>query len=292
MLAVMPRAKSNGLELEYDTFGDPADPALILVMGLGAQMISWEADFCRLLAGEGFHVVRFDNRDIGLSTYLDELPEPDLQAVVAGDHTTVPYLLSDMADDAAGLLDALEIAKAHIVGASMGGMIVQQFAIDHLDRLLSLCSIMSTTGDPTVGQSTPQAVAALMSPPAADREQAVAQGVASARVLGSPGFPASEEQLQAKVAAHYDRAYHPAGAKRQTAAILASPDRTEGLRRVTVPTLVLHGDADLLIDPSGGKATAAAVPGAELLLFPAMGHDLPRELWSTIATAIVRNTRR
>jgi pimeloyl-ACP methyl ester carboxylesterase len=171
-------------------------------------------------------------------------------------------------------------------------MIAQQLAIDHLDRLLSLCSIMSTTGDPTVGQSTPQALAALMSPPAADREQAVAQGVATNRVLGSPGFPATDEQLRAKVAAHYDRAYHPAGAQRQTAAILASPDRTEGLRRVTVPTLVLHGDADLLIDPSGGKATAAAIPGAELLLVPGMGHDLPRDAWSTIVTAIVHNTGR
>jgi pimeloyl-ACP methyl ester carboxylesterase len=293
MLGCMPRAKSNGLELEYETFGDRSNnPALVLVMGLGAQMIAWDAGFCRALAGEGFHVIRFDNRDIGLSTYLDEVAAPDLRAVLAGDHTAVPYLLGDMADDIVGLLDTLGIAKAHVVGASMGGMIAQQFAIDHPDRLLSLCSIMSTTGDPTVGQSTPEALAALMSPPAACREQALAQGVAAYRVLGSPGFPVDNEELLAKVAMNYDRAYHPAGSQRQTAAILASPDRTEGLRGVTVPTLVIHGDADPLVNPSGGKATAAAVPGADLLLIPGMGHDLPSGAWPAIVEAIARNTRR
>jgi pimeloyl-ACP methyl ester carboxylesterase len=171
-------------------------------------------------------------------------------------------------------------------------MIAQQFAIDHPDRLLSLCSIMSTTGDPTVGRSTPEALAALMSPPAASREQALAQGVAAYRVLGSPGFPVDDEQLLTKVAMNYDRAYHPAGSQRQTAAILASPDRTEGLRGVTVPTLVIHGDADPLVNPSGGKATAAAVPGADLLLIPGMGHDLPSGAWPAIVEAIARNTRR
>jgi pimeloyl-ACP methyl ester carboxylesterase len=274
----MPRAKSNGLELEYETFGDRSHPDLVLVMGLGAQMIAWDAGFCRALADEGFHVIRFDNRD--------------LRAVLAGDRTAVPYLLGDMADDIVGLLDTLGIAKAHVVGASMGGMIAQQLAIDHPDRLLSLCSIMSTTGDPTVGQSTPEALATLIRPPAASREQALAQGVAAYRVLGSPGFPVDDEQLLAKVGTNYDRAYHPAGSQRQAAAILASPDRTEGLRGVTLPTLVIHGDADPLVDPSGGKATAAAVPCADLLLIPGMGHDLPSGAWPAIVAAIARNTRR
>jgi pimeloyl-ACP methyl ester carboxylesterase len=289
--AVMPRATSNGLELEYDTFGAPSDPALVLVMGVGAQMIAWEPDFCGLLADEGFHVVRFDNRDIGLSTYLEELGVPDLASLVAG-ASQAPYQLADMADDVVGLLDALGIEKGHVVGASMGGMIAQQFAIDHPDRLLSLCSIMSTTGDPTVGHSQPEALAALLRPAATSREQAIEQGAATSRVFGSPGFPRSEEELRAKAAASYDRAFHPAGAARQTAAIVASPDRTEGLRGVDVPTLVIHGEADQLIDQSGGKATAAAVPDAELLIISGMAHDLPRGAWPPIVEAIARNARR
>jgi pimeloyl-ACP methyl ester carboxylesterase len=288
----MPRVNSNGLDLEYDTFGSADDPALVLVMGLGAQMINWDNDFCGLLAEEGFRVIRFDNRDIGLSTYLDELPVPDLTALLGGDLSQAPYGLPDMADDVAGLLDALGISQAHVVGASMGGMIAQQFAINHPARLLSLCSIMSTTGDPTVGSATPEALGALLRPAATSREEAIEQGAIGSVVIGSPGFPASEEERRAKAAASYDRAFHPAGGARQAAAIISTHDRTEGLRTVSVPTIVIHGEADPLVDQSGGKATAAAVPDSELVIIPGMGHDLPRQLWTTFVENIVRNARR
>ena len=288
----MPRAQANGLELEYDTFGDPGDPPLVLVMGLGAQMITWEDGFCELLAGRGFFVVRYDNRDVGLSTWLDDLPAPDLAALAGGDLTTAPYLLSDLADDAVGLFDALGIARAHVVGASMGGMIVQQLAIDHPDRLLSLTSIMSTTGDPAVGRAEPWALALLTRPPATTREQALADSVDGYRKLGSPGYPDDEAFLLAKAALHYDRARHPVGTLRQAAAVVASGDRTAGLRSVRLPALVVHGDADPLIDVSGGKATAEAIPDAELLVIPGMGHNLPRAVWPTLVEAIERVTAR
>ncbi|GAA4553558.1 alpha/beta fold hydrolase [Amycolatopsis samaneae] len=288
----MPRAQANELELEYETFGDPGDPPLVLVMGLGAQLITWDTGLCEQLAARRFHVVRFDNRDIGLSTYLDHLPAPDLAALLSGNLATVPYLLSDMAADAVGLFDALGFAKAHVVGASMGGMIVQQLAIDHPDRLLSVTSIMSTTGDPAVGRAEPAALAVLTRPPATTRAQAIEEGAAAFRALGSPGYPATEEYLRAKAAAQYDRAVHPEGTLRQTAAMLASGDRTERLREVRLPFAVIHGDADPLIDVSGGKATADAVPDAELVVLPGMGHDLPRGLWPEIADVVVRTAAR
>lgn len=288
----MPRARVNGLELEYDTFGSPADPPLVLVMGLGAQMVTWEVGFCELLAAGGFHVVRFDNRDVGLSSYLDDLPTPDLAALAAGDPATAPYLLSDLAADVTGLFDALGFGRAHVVGASMGGMIVQQLAIDSPGRLLSLTSIMSTTGDPSVGHPEPAALAGLTRPPAATREQAIEDGVEWFKLVGSPGHPSDEEFLRMKATRNYDRANHPAGALRQAAAIVASGDRTAKLREVRVPTLVIHGESDPLINVSGGKATAEAIPDAELLLFPGMGHELPRQLWPAIADAIIAHARR
>lgn len=288
----MPRAHVNGLELEYDTFGSPANPPLVLVMGLGAQMVTWETGFCELLAEGGFHVVRFDNRDIGLSTYLDDLPVPDLSALAAGDLRTAPYLLSDLASDVIGLFDALGFERAHVVGASMGGMIVQQLAIDSPDRLLSLTSIMSTTGDPSVGHPEPAALAALTRPPAATREQAIENSVSWFKLVGSPGHPSDEEYLRAKAARNHDRADHPAGALRQAAAVVASADRTAKLREVRVPTLVLHGESDPLINVSGGRATAEAIPDAELVLFPGMGHELPRQLWPAIAETIAEYARK
>ncbi|WP_033292322.1 alpha/beta fold hydrolase [Amycolatopsis jejuensis] len=287
----MPRAQANGLELEYDTFGDPAQPPVVLVMGLGAQMITWEEGFCELLAGRGFHVVRFDNRDAGLSTSLDDHGVPDLAAVMAGT-SKAPYLLPDLAGDVTGLFDALGFAKAHLVGASMGGMVAQQVAIDHPDRLLSLTSIMSTTGDPAVGQTSPAALASLTRERAATREEAIEQSIAAYRVTGSPGYPATEEYLRHKATRAYDRAQHPFGMQRQAAAVVASGDRTERLRDVRVPTVVLHGDADVMIDVSGGKATAAAIPGAELVILPGMGHNLPEPLWPDIVDAIQRATTR
>ncbi|GAB3166302.1 alpha/beta fold hydrolase [Amycolatopsis sp. NPDC004378] len=286
----MARAQANGLELEYDTFGEPDNPPLVLVMGLGAQMVTWEAGFCELLAGHGFFVVRYDNRDVGLSTWLDELPAPDLAALARGDLATAPYLLSDMADDAVGLFDALGIDRAHVVGASMGGMIVQQLAIDHPDRLRSVTSIMSTTGDPAVGQAEPWALALLTRPPASTREQALADSVEGYRRLGSPGYPDDEAFLLAKATLHYDRARHPVGTLRHAAAVVASGDRTAALRSVRLPALVVHGDADPLINVSGGKATAEAIPGAELLVIPGMGHNLPRAVWPELAAAIARVT--
>jgi pimeloyl-ACP methyl ester carboxylesterase len=285
----MPRAKANGVELEYQALGDPQDPTLLLVMGLGAQLITWPAGFCELLAARGFHVVRYDNRDSGLSTYLDTVPQPDLGAVFRGDHSTVPYLLADMAVDAVGLLDALGVEQAHIVGASMGGMIVQQAAIDHPGRILSLCSIMSRPGDGVSGNSTPEAGALLLAERPADREAAIEAGVRTARAVGSPDYPPAEPVLRAMVTAAYDRCHRADGFARQFAAILASPDRTPGLREVTVPTLVIHGAADPLVEPSGGEATAAAVPGSELLLVPGMGHNLPEPLWPLLVDAITAN---
>jgi pimeloyl-ACP methyl ester carboxylesterase len=288
----MPRVTANGLELEYETFGDPTDPPLVLIMGLSAQMTTWPEGFCNLLAEQGYHVIRFDNRDIGLSTYFDDLPKVDLPAVLGGDFTTAPYRLSDFADDTIGLLDALGIAKAHIVGASMGGMIAQQLTIDHPDRVRSLCSIMSTTGDRKVGQSTEAAMAVLLRPAAGDRETIIANAVAGRKVIGSPGYPTSNEELIAGATAAHDRAFHPAGVLRQMAAVVASPDRTEGLHKVTVPTTVIHGGDDPLVNVSGGEATATAVPGASLLIIPGMGHDLPTALWSKIADAIVANAQK
>lgn len=287
----MPHITANGIELEYDTIGNPADPALLLVAGLGAQLIEWQEDFVHQIAEHGFHVIRFDNRDVGRSSWLDELPVPDIAALLAGT-SAAPYSLGDMGDDAAALLDALRIPAAHVVGASMGGMIVQRLVIDHPDNVWSMTSIMSTTGDPNVGQLNEATVAALSGPPASDRESAITAAIAGYRVLGSPGFPVSDEELRARAEATYDRGYHPAGSARQLAAVLTASDRTEALHKVTVPTTVIHGEADPLVDISGGKATAAAIPGAELLTIPGMGHDRPRGAWPRIIDAIVTNAQR
>ncbi|HTI26932.1 MAG TPA: alpha/beta hydrolase [Kutzneria sp.] len=287
----MPQLTANGISLEYDTFGDPGNPALLLVMGLGAQMTMWDPEFCQLLADKGFHVIRFDNRDVGLSQSIDS-PSLDVAAVMAGDPSTAPYRLSDMADDAAALLAELGIAKAHVVGASMGGMIVQQLLIDHADQLLSACSIMSTTGDQSVGASTPEAMAALQAPPPQTADEAAEAAVRASRAVGSPGFPFDEERIRANGRAAFERARNPLGFVRQFAAIMASGDRTEGLRTVKVPTLVVHGEADPLLNVTGGKATAAAIPDSRLLIIPGMGHDLPMGAWPQIVDAIADNAAR
>ncbi len=287
----MPRtpATDQQVELEYDTFGDPADPTLLLVMGLGSQLTAWPVGLCALLAARGFHVVRYDNRDVGLSTFLDAGPQPDLRAILQGDRSSAPYLIADMALDALAVLDAVGVEQAHVVGVSMGGMIVQQLATDHPGRVLSLASVMSRPGDGVSGDATPEAGAVLLRPRAQDREAAIEAGVQTWAVLGSPGYPDDPDELRARVAAAYDRSSRPDGFPRQFAAILASPDRTPALREVTVPTLVVHGDADPLIDRSGGEATAKAVPGAELLIVPGMGHNLPEALWPVFADAITAN---
>ncbi len=263
------------MRLEFETFGDSQDPALVLIMGLGAQMTDWQVEFCEGLVAEGFHVVRFDNRDVGLS-----------------DGSETPYVLADMAADTVGLLDQLGIDRAHIVGASMGGMIAQQLVIDHPERVLTVCSIMSTTGDRSVGESTPEAFAVLTRPAATSREEFIAGAVRTSKIIGSPGFETTVAELEERAARKYDRAYRPDGTQRQLRAVMASPDRTEGLRKVAVPALVIHGEDDPLVGVSGGRATAEAIPGAELVVIPGMGHDLPRVLWPRVIEAITANTRR
>ncbi len=289
----MPRVSANGIELEYDTFGDPSQPPLILIMGLGAQMILWENAFCDELAASGFYVVRFDNRDIGLSTQLDDLGVPNvfvaMQQAMAGKPVEAPYTLAEMADDTVGLMTALDIDRAHVAGASMGGMIAQTLAIRHPERLLSMTSIMSTTGDPTLPPATADAMAALLTPPPLDREGNVARTLAAWKVIGSPGFPFDEARMAALFERAFDRGYNPGGVARQLTAIMASGDRTSALRAVTVPTLVIHGDADPLIRPEAAHATAAAIAGAALLVIEGMGHDFPRGTWAPIIAAIAKH---
>ncbi len=285
----MPTALSNGIELDYDTFGEAGDPALLLIMGFSVQKISWDEEFCRQLAGRGFFVIRFDNRDVGLSTKIEGGPVPDVMAALGGDPSSASYHLEDMADDAAGLLDTLGIPAAHVVGASMGGFITQCLAIHHPDKVLSMCSIMSSTGNHGVGQPRPEAMAPLLAPPPRTREEAMERAVEASRVIGSPGYPFDEARIRDRSARAWDRGHDPRGVARQLVAIASSPDRTEALAAVQAPALVIHGAADPLIDPSGGQATADAIPGATLMMIPGMGHDLPPELWPEIVDAIATN---
>ncbi|MER7931098.1 MULTISPECIES: alpha/beta hydrolase [unclassified Streptomyces] len=286
---------SPGVSLAYEAFGDPADPPVLLVMGFGAQMIAWHEDFCRALAERGRYVIRYDNRDSGLSTKFDGHPVDIgrfVAAVTSGDIAAalamVPYGLTDMAEDGLGLLTALGIERAHVVGASMGGMIAQTMAIARPERVLTLTSMMSSTGESEYGQATPEAQAALLSPKPRDREGYIA---ASERDLAWAskryGDPAALRELAAD---SYDRAYYPAGVGRQLGAMILGGSRAEALRKLQVPTLVIHGLDDTLIDVSGGRRTADLVPGAELLLVPDMGHDRPRELWPEIIGAVAAHT--
>lgn len=283
-MSPMPTSAANGLQLCHESFGSPDDPPLLLIMGLGAQMIAWEDDFCQALAGRGFHVIRFDNRDSGESTWIHA---PDLQLMeslleaFAGQPVNAPYLLSDMAADAAGLLDALGIPAAHVVGASMGGMIAQTLAIEHPDRVLTLTSIMSTTGEPDVGQASEESTAALLEPAPTDRDAAIENAVRTSRMISSPDH-FDEEHTRARAAKSYDRAFNPAGVGRQLLGILASGSRAEQLARLSVPTLVVHGRVDPLVGFSGGERTAELIPGAELLALDDMGHDLPPAHWATV----------
>jgi pimeloyl-ACP methyl ester carboxylesterase len=277
------RARVGAIEIAYETFGAPDDPPLLLIMGLGTQMLGWPDEFCHLLEARGLYVIRFDNRDIGLSTHLHDAPAPDVMAAVAGDTRSASYTLTDMAADAAGLLDALALTSAHVVGASLGGMVAQTLAIEHPRRVRSLTSIMSTTGDRRVGAPTEAGAAALMAPPARDRDGAIERALSSARAIGSPGFPLDEEAVRDRASRSFDRAFDPPGVARQLVGVLASPDRSPQLHELSVPTLVIHGADDALIGVSGGRATAAAIAGAELVIIEGMGHDLPRALWPELA---------
>ncbi|HEY6275376.1 MAG TPA: alpha/beta fold hydrolase [Streptosporangiaceae bacterium] len=281
----------SGIEIAYQRFGDAGAPPVLLIMGAGAQMISWPDGFCAGLAGRGLQVIRFDNRDAGLSSHFPGEPVPDLRAALAGDFSSAPYTLNDMAADTAGLLDVLGFGSAHIVGASLGGMIAQTLAIESPDRVRSLTSIMSTTGDRAVGQPYLAAMAGLGGPPE-DRQGFVDWRVRAFRVIGSPGFEFDEAALAETAGRSYDRDHDRLAMVRQAIAALASGDRTTRLRSLRVPTLVVHGADDLMIDVSGGRATAEAIPGAELLIIDGMGHSLPRPLWPQIAGRVARLVHR
>jgi pimeloyl-ACP methyl ester carboxylesterase len=285
-------ADIGDITLCYETLGDPSDPTLLLLMGLGGQLVEWPDDFCHAFVERGFHVVRFDNRDAGLSSYL---PEPVdlfevLRAVGSGEPPEAPYLLSDMACDTVGLLDHLGVDRAHLLGISLGGMIAQTMALEHGDRVASLTSIMSTPG-PEVSPPTSEALNALLSPPAETSEQKIAMSVTHAGIWGSPGLY-DEEEVRERAALCWDRNYDGSGSVRQFAAIVASGNRTERLRSLQLPTLVLHGTADTLVPPAGGEATAAAIPGAELLIIEGMGHDLAKGLLPRLVEAIAGHLAR
>jgi pimeloyl-ACP methyl ester carboxylesterase len=289
----MPRAHANGVELEYETVGDPRGRPLLLVQGLGAQLISVEDGLCQELAGRGFLVIRYDNRDAGLSTWFDDARPVDLAAVWAGDHASLAYTLEDMADDAVGVLDAAGVEAAHLAGISLGGMIAQLVATRYPSRVRSLASIMSTTGNRAVGQPTGEAAKVMVAPMPRDRAGFVEQAVANARAISAgTAYPFDAEAVRRGAARSYDRAHHPKGVGRQFAAILAAGDRTEALGGIRVPTVVVHGELDQVIGSSGGEATAAAIPGARLLRVPGLGHELPPGFWPALADALVETADR
>jgi pimeloyl-ACP methyl ester carboxylesterase len=277
----------SGVEIAYETFGDRTDPALLLVMGLGTQMLAWPDELCGLLADSGRYVVRFDNRDCGLSTHLDALPTPLPQRILL--HLTkAPYSIDDMAGDALGLLNALDIDHVDLVGASMGGFIAQAMTVRSPARVRSLTLMMTSTGSRFVGYPAPKvAVQLLKRRRVADREAAIAAALAVFRLIGSPGYALDEEYLQRQAGLSYDRAHDARGYLRQLAACLSQPDRTAALRTLKVPSVVLHGLGDPLVSPTGGLALARAIPGSRFVGFPGMGHDLPRALWADFAREIV-----
>lgn len=264
-----------GIDIAYQRLGNPEAPAVLLIMGIAAQSIHWPDTFCHALVDRGLQVIRFDNRDSGLSTHLIDAPAPNLSAALTGDLSSASYTLSDMAHDAVGLLDALGITRAHVVGASLGGFIAQTMAIEHADRVASLTSMMATTGNAQVGQPSPDVLRELFGGPrATTRDEVIQQMLRAVRVVGSPGYPPDEQEVAERAGRAYDRCYDPIGSARQGIASIASGDRTERRRNLAVPALVIHGLADRMCDVSGGQATADAIPGAELILIEGMGHDL------------------
>jgi pimeloyl-ACP methyl ester carboxylesterase len=281
----------GGISLCYETFGNPSDPALLLIMGLGTQMVAWHEDFCARLVDEGFYVIRYDNRDIGRSTHLKDAPTPTLGQLMMR-RPPAAYLVEDMANDAAGLLDCLGIERAHVVGASMGGMIAQTLAATRPERVLSLTSIMSTTGSRRVGQPAYRVLPIFLKQAPNDREAFIEHTVTLFETIGSRGIERDDDELREVAGQMFDRGLDPRGTSRQLAAIIASGNRTNALRTITAPTVVVHGTADRLVRPSGGRATAKAIPGAKLVKVEGMGHDMPRAVWDQIVGAIVENARR
>ena len=285
-------APTNGIELCYQEMGDPDGEPLLLVMGLATQMIAWSDELCELLAERGFRVVRFDNRDIGRSTKIEEAGVPSKLDMVLGRRAGAPYLLRDMAADTFGLMDHLGIDSAHLVGASMGGMIVQTAAIERPRRVRSLTSIMSTTGSRRVGHPSYRTFGLLLGRPPREREAAIERVVRTFKTIGSPGYPFEEERIREIAGRSFDRGHSEAGIARQLHAITASGDRTPALRKLDLPALVIHGKSDVLVNPSGGRATAKAIPGARLKMVDGMGHDLPRPLWPDFVAEIAANAAR
>jgi len=275
------------IDIAYQRLGSPDAPLVLMIMGLAAQSIAWPDSFCHALVGHGLQLIRYDNRDAGLSTHFTNAPPPNLPAALAGDLSSASYTLSDMAADAIGLLDALGVASAHLVGASMGGAIAQTIAIEHPRRARSLISMMSTTGNVSVGQPDPKALAdAFAGPPAVTRDEVIQRNLRVMRAVGSPAYPTDEQEAASRTGRAYDRGYDPIGIARQAVASVAPGDRTERLRHLSVPALVIHGLADRMCDASGGRATAEAIPGAELVLIEGMGHDFPLALRPQLAARI------
>lgn len=284
-------APANGLQLCYQEMGDPDGEPLLLVMGLATQMIAWQEEFCAMLAQRGYRVVRFDNRDIGRSSRVDSAGVPGKLAMLVGSGKP-PYLLRDMATDTFGLMDHLGIESAHLVGASMGGMIVQTAAIEQPERVRSLTSIMSTTGSRRVGHPSYRTFGLMLGKPPREREAAIERVIKTFKTIGSPGYPFEEGRVREIAGQSFDRGHSEAGIARQLHAITASGDRTPGLRELDLPALVIHGRNDILVNPSGGRATAKAIPGARLRMIDGMGHDLPRALWPTFVEEIAANAAR
>ncbi len=289
----MPAVRANGLTIEYEERGAPDAPVILLVMGFSAQLTLWPDDFCDALADGGFRVIRFDNRDIGLSEKFDDAPVPDIMNLIMramqGEKLDVAYTLDDMTLDAVGLLDALGIETAHVVGMSMGGMIAQLLAANHATRVKSLVSIMSSSGDPGLPSGKPEVLQTLTNRPADpdDREAQIAHGVKVFKMIGSPGYPVGDAELRARVSRSIDRSFYPQGATRQYAAIIASGSRVEALKTISVPALVIHGADDPLVPVEAGKDTARHVPGADLMIVEGMGHDIAPGLVKTLAVAIL-----
>ena len=282
-------AQVGPIKLCYETFGEQSGEPLLLVMGLASQMVMWDDAFCEQLVEHGFFVIRFDNRDVGRSTILRDAPIPKRWQLLVRDKRGASYSLDDMAADAIGLLDELGVESAHVAGASMGGMIAQLLALNHTQRVRSLVSIMSTTGNRRVGRPAPRLVPLLLRRRARDRDTYIAEFAVTFRAIGSRTYPPTDEWLTTMAGRCFGRGVHPAGAARQLAAIGVAPDRTPRLRTLGMPTTVIHGDEDRLVAPSGGRATAEAIPGARLAMLAGMGHDMPAQLEPQIVDLIARN---